>query len=218
MGIKDFFVSKTVRLRRKTEQVLAAHTKPSTDFFVLISLATALAVLGLALNNSAVVIGAMVVAPLVTPIFGLALAFILLRVRQFLVSLVTLSLGTILSIAVAGLMSYAIVLIEQNGITITDEIISRTEPDFLYFLVAYVSGLIGAYSYARHNILERISGIAISVAIIPPLAVVGIQLALGNMILASQSMWLYVFNLFGIIFGSITMFLLAGFGKEIDKP
>lgn len=217
MRIKDFFSSRTVKIRRKTEALLEQHNKPTNEFFILISLATVLAVLGLALNNSAIVIGAMVVAPLVTPIFGLSLAFILFRVKRFCVSLVTLTLGTILSITLATAMAFLILAIEQESILVTDEILARTEPDLLFFLVAFVSGLIGAYAYARHGILERISGIAISVAIIPPLAVVGIQLALGNLILASQSAWLYLFNIFGIVFGSIVMFLLVGFGKEIDK-
>lgn len=217
MAIRDLFASQSLRLRRKTEEILATYVTPTKDFFILICLATLLAVLGLALNNTAIVIGAMVVAPLVTPIFAMSLALLLFRPKRFFLSLVNLFLGTFLALAVSFFASILIIYIEQNAITVTNEILSRTEPNLLFFLVAVVSGLIGAYAYVQHTVLERLAGIAISVAIIPPLAVVGIQLAMTNFELAMQSAWLFGFNLLGISFGSTITFLLFGFGKEIEK-
>ena len=217
MKLFNHLTSQTVRLRRRTEARLDEYNKPSQDFFVLISLASSLAVLGLALDNAAIVIGAMVVAPIITPIFGFSLGLIVARAKRVTVSLTTLLLGTLLSIVVTTITGLVVMFVEETGITVTDEILARAEPDLLFFLVAFVSGLIGAYAYARHDVAERIAGIAISVAVIPPLAVVGIGIALQDWTLATQSLWLYAFNLLGICFGSILMFVFLGFGKEIEK-
>lgn len=210
------FTSQTNRVRSKTQQRLEEYNKPSTGFFVFISLASALAVLGLALDSAAIVIGAMVVAPIITPIFGFALATILANGKRMFYSLVTITLGTILSISMAVVFSLLIMLIEEQGISVSNEILARTEPDLLYFLVALISGMIGAYAHAKNDIMERVSGIAISVAIIPPLSVVGIGIAMQAWELATQSFWLYIFNLIGICFGSVLMFIFVGFGKDIS--
>lgn len=217
MKLFGALTSRTLRLRRKTEKQLEQYTRPSTDFFVLIGFASALAVLGLIMNNAAIVIGAMVVAPLITPVFGFSLGLLIGRVRRMSISLWTITLGTILSLVVSVAVTLFVLFVQEDGIVLTNEILSRTAPDLLFFLVALISGMVGAYAYVRHGILERIAGIAISVAIIPPLAVVGMQLALFNLHLAQQSFVLYVLNLLGICFGSILMFIFLGFGNEIES-
>jgi len=207
------FFSSTNRIRRKAETKLNEYNKPSLNFFVLISLSSALATLGMALNNTSVVIGAMIVAPLITPVFAFSLGLILFQVKNVLHSLISIFLGTLFGILVSILTALLIIFI--NGeFTITSEILGRTEPDLLYFLVAILSGVAGAFAYGRPKLQESITGIAISVAIIPPLAVTGIGIALQNFHLMQTSFLLYIFNLCGISFGSIVTFVALGFGKE----
>jgi len=212
-----FFISQAAHLRKKTERQLETHMPPSGSFFLLIALASAIAAIGLLLDDSAIIIGAMVVAPLVTPVFGFSLRILAFKIRLASVSLGFVFIGTILGIFVAAMIGYLVILIEGNTFSVTGEIISRTRPNILYFLVALFSGMAGAYAYSRPKILESITGIAISVAIIPPLAVAGIEVAAGEWSLVTQSLLLYFFNLAGIIFGSIIMFVVLGFGKEIKK-
>lgn len=208
--------SHTIRLREKTEKRLENYTRPTKNFFILISLSTAIIVLGLLLDNIAVIIGGMVVAPLITPIFGFSLGLILLKIKKVAISLYSLGLGTLLSIVVATSIAYLMILIEGKKILLTTEILTRTEPNILFFLIAFFSGMAGAYAYTHERIPERITGIAISVAIIPPLAVMGIGLAMIDSHLITQSFLLYLFNLLGICFGSVIMFVLMGFGKNIE--
>ena len=210
----SFFSPHVLRLRTKTEKHLERASQPSASFFFLIGVAAAIAALGLVLDNTAIVIGAMVVAPLVTPVFAFALSVLLLRIRQAGRSLLTLFLGTVLAIVVAAVIGHLVLLIEGEAIRATEEILARTKPDLFFFLVALFSGLAGAYAYSRPQIMESITGIAISVAIIPPLAVVGLEIAMRDYTLIGQSFLLYLFNLAGIIFGSIVMFIILGFGKE----
>jgi uncharacterized hydrophobic protein (TIGR00271 family) len=208
----DIF-TQTNRLRKKTEKRLEEYEKPSLNFFVLITLSAGLASLGLLLNNTAVIIGAMVVAPLVTPIFGFSLAVIIMRYRRMALSLLSISLGTLLAIAMSILIGMIVLFIEGKDVILTNEILDRAKPNLLYFLVALFSGLAGAYAYSKPKVLESVTGIAISVAIVPPLSVVGLGFAMQDWTLMQQSFILYILNLFGICFGSIIMFLFLGFGK-----
>lgn len=216
MDIVKHLTSQTLRLREKTEKRMDLYTRPSKNFFILISLSSAIVVLGLMLNNTAVIIGGMVVAPLITPIFGLSLGVILLKTKTIGRALISIILGSLAAIIISAVISYLTISLEGSHLALTAEITNRTNPNILFFLVALFSGMAGAYAYTHEKAAERVTGIAISVALIPPLSVMGIGLSVLNLVLVQQSALLYVFNLFGICFGSIIMFVLMGFGKNID--
>ena len=169
------------------------------------------------MDNSAVIIGAMVVAPLVTPLFTFSLSLLIFDMRELFRAFQSIVLGTMLAIIVGACIGFAVHVVYGGDALLTDEIFSRSKPDMLYFLVALMSGLAGAFAYARPKIMEFVTGIAIAAAIIPPIAVTGIALSLGNMFIFQQSLFLYMFNVVGICFGSVVMFILFGFGKEVEK-
>ena len=204
------------RIRAKTERHLSKYSSPTVDFFVLISLSSAVIALGLLLDNTAIVIGGMVLAPLLTPIFGFSLGLLILQLKQVEKSLISIVIGILLTILVAAIIGLLTIFVEGRPFAINNEIISRLQPDLLFFLVAFFSGLAGAFAYARPNIMDRIAGVAISVALIPPLSVVGLGISLANHALITQSLILFGLNLTGIICGSLLMFVILGFGKEID--
>ncbi len=208
----SFFLSKTELLRKKIEARLAEYNRPSLGFFLLMILASSLATLGLALDNTAVVIGAMVVAPLVTPVFGFSLGIILLQVKKSIGYLIPVLTGSLLAVLISAITGYLIVFIENRPLLLTTEIISRAEPSFFYFLIAIISGVAGSYAYSKPKVISSITGIAISVALIPPLAVVGLGITMQNWILLEQSLFLFALNLTGIILGSIVTFLFLGLG------
>lgn len=211
------FESQTLKLRKETESQLAHYTSPSTHFFVLMIISSAMATLGLLLNSAAIVIGAMVIAPLITPLFGLALGTLLVRVKTMGRSLAAILLGTIVGGVTAILTSLLMNAIEPGSLIATHEILIRTSPNVFYLLVAVLSGVAGAYAYGHPVLSERVIGIAIAVALIPPLTVSGIGVAMQNWFIAEQSFLLYLMNLVGILFGSVITFIALGFGKEIHK-
>jgi uncharacterized hydrophobic protein (TIGR00271 family) len=213
----NFVESKTLKLRRKTEEQLQHYTRPSVHFFVMMVLSSCMATLGLLLNSAAIVVGAMVVAPLITPLFGFALSTLLLRSKTMSFSFLSIILGTAVGYVTAILMSLGIDAIEPGSLIITEEILVRTTPNIFYLLVAIISGLAGAYAYGRPELSERVVGIAIAVALIPPLTVSGIGIAMQEWTIAQQSFLLYLLNLAGILLGSIVMFLVLGFGKDIHE-
>ncbi|PIT86977.1 MAG: TIGR00341 family protein [Candidatus Magasanikbacteria bacterium CG10_big_fil_rev_8_21_14_0_10_43_6] len=206
------FFSHVDRVRRQTEKRLETYTGTPNSFFILIALASAIATIGLILNNTAIVIGAMVVAPLVTPVFGFSLSLIAVHIQQGFKAALMLSLGSIVAIIMAAILTRLVAFIEGDAISITNEIVLRTDVNILYLLVAFFSGVAGAYAYVKPDILASIAGIAISVAVMPPLAVAGIGLGLGDWSLVTNSLLLFAINLAGISFGSIITFLSFGFG------
>lgn len=206
--------SRADRIRKETELRLSEHHTQLTDFYVLITLASAIASVGLALNNISIIIGAMVVAPLITPVFGFSLSLLVFNIKQGLRSLWMLFLGTLLALIISLLVGYFMILIQGSDIAFNSEIVSRTEPNLLFFLTAILSGMAGAYAYSRPQVLASIAGIAISVAVIPPLAVSGLAIGFQNPAMFSSSFMLYLLNLAGISFGAIIMFISLGFGKE----
>lgn len=213
----NFLESNTLKLRRKTEEQLEHYTKPSTNFFVLMIISSSMATIGLLLNSPAIVIGAMMIAPLITPLFGFALSTLLLRPKTMGLSLIAILLGTAVGYGTAIAVGIVSNSIEPGTLNVTNEILARTTPNVLYLLVAILSGLAGAFAYGRENLSESVIGIAIAVALIPPLAVSGIGVAMQDWFIATQSFYLYLLNLAGILFGSIIMFLILGFGKDIEE-
>jgi uncharacterized hydrophobic protein (TIGR00271 family) len=210
-------LSSGARLRNSTQRRLENYTNDLTTYYLMTALAASLASLGLLLDNTAIIIGAMLLAPLITPIIGFSLSLIVLRPKKLAHALFSISLGAIVTLLIAYLFGTLTIVIEGNTIPITNEMFVRTNPNLFYFLVALCSGLAGAYSYAKPKVLESVTAIAIAVAIVPPLAVSGLAFSFGENILASESFYLFLFNLAGICFGSIIMFLILGFSKDVLK-
>jgi uncharacterized hydrophobic protein (TIGR00271 family) len=210
------FKSQAERLRAKVQSQLEEYSRPSVDFFVLICISSAIAALGLALDNIAIIIGAMVVAPLITPIFGFSLAMLVLRARRLGYALFSILAGSLLAIITAILIGFLIFTI-HGSLTIGTAFLTGVKPNILFFLVALLSGMAGAFAYAKPKTSGALPGIAISVAIIPPLSIVGLGISMRAWNLSYDAFLLFVFNLIGIIFGSILMFIASGFGREETK-
>jgi uncharacterized hydrophobic protein (TIGR00271 family) len=158
---------------------LVAHMNqssiPALGFFFMLGLATVIATLGLIANSAPTIIGAMIVAPLMAPIigfsFGIAVFDRLLMAR----SLITVIAGVAMVVA----LGYLITLVFGMRIT-GSEILNRTAPTLIDLGVAAAAGAAAAFAHTRKSILNSIAGVAIAVALVPPLAVCGIGLALGG--------------------------------------
>jgi uncharacterized hydrophobic protein (TIGR00271 family) len=177
-------------------------------YWLVLVLSGAIATLGLALDSSAVVIGAMLVAPLLAPIVGLALSLAVGDGRLAVQAAAVVAGSTLAVVVVAALLT--MVLPFQ---TITLEISARARPTTLDLAIAIFSGLVGAVvTVGRGSRLSAaIPGVAISVALIPPLAVAGFGVGIGwNAELIRGSMLLYGANLAGIVLSGMAVFLMVG--------
>ena len=176
------------------------------SYISLIILSSILATLGLFLNSAAVVIGAMLLAPLMSPIITISMGILRQDLNLLRVSAKTLIIGTILALSVSALMAllmpYEHLTAEMNG---------RMQPTILDMLVALVSGVAGAYVTARTQISKSLPGVAIAVALVPPLCVAGVGIGWGQFDVFSGAFLLYITNLAGITFASAVTFMILGY-------
>jgi len=185
---------------------LKENAKTTSTYILLMVLSTMLATLGLFLNSPAVVIGAMVLAPLMSPIISLSMGLQRSDIDLSKQAFSTLLMGTFIALALSAMMAYWFPVH-----TVTDEIKGRLNPSILDLLVAVLSGVAGAFANSRENIAKSLPGVAIAVALVPPLCVAGIGLGWMNQEIFLGAMLLYITNLAGIIMAAGLSFMIIGF-------
>ena len=185
-------------------------------FTVLLALSVLIAAFGLATDSAPVVIGAMLVSPLTTPLLGFCASLVLGWPRRQLESAAILVLASTLGIGLAWLIMA--VIPEPESITRTSgELLSRTDPQLLDLAIAIAAGAAGAYVLVRREAIGALPGVAIAVALVPPLTTVGMMLQLGEPGLAGEALLLYVTNLAGIVLSGSLVMLLLGVQPERVK-
>jgi uncharacterized hydrophobic protein (TIGR00271 family) len=186
--------------------------RPDIDFFVLIVLSAVIATFGLLQNSAAVIIGAMLVAPLMTPILAASLGIVEGDVRLLRIALESTLKGITLALVVAVAM---VLLIPYSDLT--PEIMSRTHPTLLDLIVALASGAAGAYAIGRKDVAAALPGVAIAAALVPPLCVVGAGISLSRSEVAGGALLLFITNLISISLAGAIVFLLLGFRPAEER-
>ncbi len=183
------------------------------DFVALISLSTIIAGLGLIDNSTAVVIGAMLVAPLMNPLVGIG--FSLIQGNGVLIMNATKSV--LLGFAVAFVISVLLGLLNPGIVHdghMNTELSSRCNPNLLHLMVALVSGIAGAYATGRPGLPGALPGVAIAAALVPPIATSGIALAIGEFELSFGALLLFFTNIVAIVLGSTIVFWAMGLNPQ----
>ena len=185
---------------------LRENARPSSSYQVLMVLSVMLALAGLYANSAPVIIGAMILAPLMSPIMSLAMG--LARSDTVLIrgAVETLVIGTAwglgCAVVLAWLMPFDLA---------TEEMRARMSPTLLDLFIAVISGIAGAYAHSREEIAKSLAGVAIAVALVPPLSVAGIGLGWGDWDMASCALLLLTTNMVGISLAASLTFLVLGF-------
>ncbi|NCO76267.1 MAG: DUF389 domain-containing protein [Cyanobacteria bacterium] len=190
------------------DKTLTLDSSWNTDFILCTVSACLIATFGLLSNSAAVIIGAMIVAPLMLPLRGLAFSACEGNLNLFRKALFSIIGATLLSIFLSSLIA-KIVSFPDVG----SEIIARTQPNLLDLGIAITAGAISGFGKVRSGISETLAGTAIAVALMPPLCVVGISFAMGNSSFAYGSFLLYLTNLLGITLACMIAFILSGYTK-----
>lgn len=190
--------------RRREDGAFSEH------YLFMIAMSAGIAVLGLLLSSPAVVIGAMLLSPLMSPIMGLGFALAIGDWGWVRDSLRTLLVGS----AMAVLLCAALVFVSPiQGIT--SEIVARTRPNLFDLFVALFSAMAGAYAMIRGK-EGAIVGVAIATALMPPLAVVGFGLAMGNATVFSGALLLFATNFITIALTAFVMARIYGFRADLS--
>ena len=168
-----------------------------TKFWTLLPLAAVIATAGITSNSTATVIGAMIVAPLMTPILGTALAIVLADRRNALRSLLMVLTGALLVVAMGFLLG---LLAPVPEVAATNEqVAQRVDPHLVDLIAALATGAVGAFALVRSDISDTLPGVAIAISLVPPLAVVGLTLESGAPAQAAGALLLFGTNVASII-------------------
>jgi uncharacterized hydrophobic protein (TIGR00271 family) len=175
------------------------------DYLVMMVLSATLASLGLLQGSTAVVIGAMLVAPLMGPLVGAGLALVQGNLELMRRSMTVAAIGIALGFAVA--MFFGAI---NPGYEPTMEVEARGTPDIFDLFIALTSGMIAAYAQCQQRLSDTLAGVAIAAALLPPLAVVGIATTLEEHEIAIFAAILLMTNVVAIIIGAALIFRLFG--------
>ena len=178
-------------------------------FWVLLILSTTIATLAILADSTAVVIGAMLVAPLMTPILGVSAGIVNGWMSRVSRSFMTVVGGVAVSILTAWIVAkWAPPIVP---ITANSQVISRVSPTLIDMMIAVAAGAAGAYATVDKRVSSSIAGVAIAVALVPPLGVVGVTLTTANYADATGAFLLFLTNLVSIILAASLVFVLTGF-------
>ncbi len=181
------------------------------QFGVLLVLATVIATMGILGDSTATVIGAMIVAPLMTPIMATAAALVTGRMGRAGRSLLLVAVGVLSVIGVSWLIGTLYVgVISFNG---NSQILGRVSPRVIDLIAALASGAAGAFCMAREDISDSLPGVAISISLVPPLCVVGISLQAGQWDAAGGAFLLFFTNFLSILLAGGGVLALLGLSR-----
>ena len=177
-------------------------------FLSLMAFATVLAALGVILDSTAVVIGAMLVAPLMTPLMALALSLSMGWPRRSARAAAVAGSGILLAIGLAALLSSAVPI--PLSLTTNPQVLGRVSPTLLDLFVALAAGGAGAFALSRTDVSDALPGVAIAISLVPPLTVVGIALERGEWAAAGGALLLFTTNLLSILVAGAVVFVATG--------
>ncbi|CAN5348094.1 hypothetical protein BH10BAC1_BH10BAC1_03760 [soil metagenome] len=192
----------TQELLSKSYERLEDRAQFDLDFIFLTIVAAVICTFGFRMNSTSVIIGAMVLSPLLFVIVAIGASLFHRRWEKFFANLITLIGGMAIVVAVSFIVNSFFPTI--NASEITERIIN--EPlDYLF--VAFFSGLAGTFAFFWPDIIEAVTGIAISVALVPPVVLAGIGLSRWDLSLLASCLEIASINILGIIIGSFIMII-----------
>jgi uncharacterized hydrophobic protein (TIGR00271 family) len=189
---------------------LRDESHPSPQYLTLMVLSTLLATLGIFLNSASVVIGAMILAPLMAPMVSFSMGVLRKDHQLFYHSLGTIGIGIAVALAASALMTFLMPFQMMTG-----ELSGRLHPSLLDLLVAVLSGIAAAFAKADIKIAPSLAGVAIAVALVPPLSVVGIGLGWMNAYIITNALLLFLTNLVGIVIAASLTFYILGYSTGV---
>ncbi len=182
-------------------------TRLTAGFLLLTSLSSAIATFGLITDSAAVIIGAMLIAPFLSPIMGIALA--VLGGRRLLLARAgaTLAIGVATALVLSTALTWVAIQLPFGALTtVPGEVVSRTHPSPFDLAIALAGGAAAAYALVRLEGAAALFGVAIATALMPPLCTIGIGLALGDTGIATSATELFTTNVVAIVASATIVF------------
>jgi len=213
-------IVKPVTRERRAEVTIQLRdsSHPDFDFFLLVVLSSIIATSGLLTNSPAVIIGAMLVAPLMSPILGLGLASLTGDAKFFRNAGIALVRGAVVSIAIATILTFFNRLLPFLSFQdLPSEVLARVRPSPIDLTIALAGGMAAAFALAMPSISAALPGVAIATALMPPLCTVGVGIAMGRWDVAGGAFLLFITNAVTIAFAAMLVFSAVGFTVKKEE-
>lgn len=186
----------------------AEQARRLSRFFVLMGFATAIAAWGVIADSTAVVIGAMLVAPLMTPLMGTSLAMAMGWPRRALLSGGVALAGIVFAVGLSILFGW--MFGPEISSVANSQVASRVAPTLVDLMIAVAAGGAGAFALSRPDVSDSLPGVAVAIALVPPLAVAGLMISQTNWAAASGAVLLFLTNLVAILVVGGIVFIFTG--------
>ncbi|MDP6561994.1 MAG: TIGR00341 family protein [Candidatus Peribacteraceae bacterium] len=186
-----------------------------SGYYLLLLLATLIVTPGLLLDNVAVIIGGMILAPLLIPLLSISLSLVSGNTNGFIRSMKILIISIIVTIGTSAVLT---MVLAEAGLVV-NWIPDRINTG-VYIFIAFCSGVAAAFAWVKENLSSSVAGVAVAVSLLPPLCAVGVGLALWQPVLMNNSAILFLANLVGICMAGFLVFWILGFidaGGEEEK-
>jgi len=193
-------------------EVVIQRATPRQDFFLMLTLAIAMASFGILLNSTIILVGSMLIAPLLYPLLSLALGIIITDDKLIGSSLLTLLKSVVYALAAGFIIGF--LFSAHDGSILFPFSAEGTSSSLMYAVVAAIAGLAAAFAITKPHLNETLPGVAISVALVPPLAAAGVSLATFNWVVFSHALLLFLVNVIGVVFSAMIVFALFHFSVK----
>lgn len=202
----------TITNLKESYQSLCEESVLDFDYLFLLIISSIICFFGFKMNSPAIIIGSMVICPLLYSIIGVSASIFFLDLKQFIKEILSLLLEFLLIFLIIFSLS------KLFDIPISTEITSRLELlNIDYFFVALLSGIAAAFTLFWPKGNSSLVGIAISVALIPPLVLSGIGIGIGDSLISTSSFSIVLVNLLGILVGSLLTLIFFKISTKFNK-
>jgi uncharacterized hydrophobic protein (TIGR00271 family) len=188
------------------------HGAKRSGFLIMLVLSGIIAISGVLADSTATVIGAMIIAPLGTPILGIAYGIVTGYLSLVLRSMMWVVVGLAIVIALGWV--FAFFISDPQSLETNTQIVGRTSPHLLDLLAALATGTAGAFAMCRRDLSAVLPGVAISISLVPPLGVVGVSVGSGEWDFAFGALFLFLSNVFALVIAGSVVFTLAGYSRD----
>lgn len=209
-GLQKYSLKTTREEREDFSSSIISSSAPSSGFYLLLVLATFIVVIGLVKDNLVLLIGGMLVAPLLSPILSISLGITILNFKVISRSVLVFIVSALVTLVVAAVIGLGI------DFSLSDLGVVTLMANFSWstFLIPVAAGAAASFTWAKKDLTGSLSGVAITVTLMPPLAAMGLALASRELYVFKNALAVYGLNVSGIIIGSLVIFLVLGFYKS----
>ncbi|MGH3689199.1 MAG: TIGR00341 family protein [Microbacterium sp.] len=183
-----------------------------SGFLIMLTLSGVIAIAGVLTDSTATVIGAMIIAPLGTPILGIAWAIVTGHLRLVVSSILWVLSGV--GIVVALGLVFAVFVATPESLSTNSQVIGRTSPSLMDLMAALATGFAGGFAMCRRDLSAVLPGVAIAISLVPPLGVVGVCAGQGQWSQALGALVLFLSNVFALVIAGSIVFTMAGYARD----